>query len=157
MPEMHADHADQTDERREGAEPDAPIRYPANQVLAALDSEEQVTDAVRALTSSGFLESEVHVLCGAAAADRLGESTGRGGLAGLAIRIAERLGIADEEMEGKAQYEQALRDGRFVLGVAAPTEERKDRASEVLHAHGANMVRFHGRFAIEGLRPPDTV
>ena len=120
MPDMPADR---TTARHDDARPDEPVRYPTNHVLAVLDTEEQLTAAVEGLIGSGCPESEVHVRSGTAAADRLGESTGRGGLAGLAIRIAERLGIEDEEMASKDQYEQAMRDGRFVLRVATPTEE----------------------------------
>jgi hypothetical protein len=154
MSEMPADHAAA---RREDAQPDEPIRYPTNHVLAVVDTEEELTAAVESLIGGGFFDSEVHVRTGTAAADRLNESTGRGGLAGLAIRIAERLGIEDDEMASKEQYEQAMRDGRFVLRVATPTAERKERASQILHEQGARMVRFHGRFAIEGMRPPDSV
>jgi hypothetical protein len=132
---------------------DEPVRYPTNHVLAVFDTAEQLAAAAAALTGGGFLASEVDVRCGRAAADRLDESTGRQGLAGLAIRVAERLGVENEEMESKELYEQALRDGRFLLRVATPTEERKDAASRILHEHGAEQVRFFGRFSIEKLTP----
>jgi hypothetical protein len=154
MSEKPADHAAA---RREDAQPDEPVRYPTNHVLAVLDTEEQLTAAVEALIGGGFLDSEVHVRTGTAAADRLNESTGRGGLAGLAVRIAERLGIEDDEMANKDEYERALRDGRFLLRVATPTEEQKERASQILHEHGAHMVRFFGRFTIEDMRASDSV
>lgn len=133
-----------------------PIQYPVNRVLGVIDSAEQLTSAVDALTNGGFLASEVEIRCGAAAAERLDKSTGRGGLAGLAIRIAERLGVANEEMESKEQYERALHDGRFVLSVAAPTDERKAVASQILHECGATLVRFFGRYTIERMAPPGT-
>lgn len=151
MSEPHADH-DATHQIQDGS--DEPIRYPTNHVVAVLDSERQLTDTVEGLIGGGFIDTEVHVSCGSDAADRLKESTGRGGLAGLAIRIADRLGIQDEEMEAKAHYEQAMRDGHFVLRVAAPTEERKARAAQILQDHGAHSVKFLGRFSIEGLVPP---
>lgn len=153
MSEPHADH-DATHRFQDA--PDAPIRYPTNHVVAVLDSEQQLTDAVEGLIGGGFIDTEVHVTCGTEAADRLKESTGRGGLAGLALRIADRLGIQDEEMEYKAHYAQAMRDGHFVLRVAAPTEERKARAAQILQERGAHSVSFLGRFSIEGLVPPNT-
>lgn len=144
-------------DRDVGDQPDATAKappYPTNQVVAILDTEEQVIGAVEELTSSGFLDSEVQVGTGVAAAGRLSASTGRSGLTGLVIRIAERLGVADVEMEIKHRYEQALRDGHFVVLVPAPTEERKQLAAGILERHGAHTVAFHGRFSIEGMVPP---
>lgn len=140
-------------ERDESAEP---VRYPTNHVLAVLDTEEQLTGAVEALTTGGFLGSEIHVATGAAAADRLGSSTGRSGLSRLAIRIAESLGVENTEMEYKSHYEEAMRDGRFVLRVAAPTDDRKQRATRVLQEHGAHAISYQGLFAIERLSPRRT-
>ena len=131
-----------------------PFDYPTNHVIAVLDSSSQLSSALDALTTNGFLESEVHVSCGSDAAARLAESTGHRGLAGLAVRIAEKLGVADEEMENKDQYEQAMRAGKLVVRVAAPTDERKALASRVLHESGGSLVRFYGRFAIEDMAPP---
>lgn len=134
--------------------PDGPVRYPTNVVLGVLATEEQLERAVVALTSGGFLDSEIHVTAGPEAADALRASTGRTGLSGIAARIAQRLGVADSEMEFKSHYEQAMRDGRYVVGIDAPTEARKARATEILRAHDADAVSFHGRFTIEGIVPP---
>lgn len=133
---------------------DEPIRYPVNHVLAVLDTQTQAEAAARALTANGFLASEVSVVTGPAAADALHAATGRRGLADLAVRIAERIGVQDDEMEFKSHYEAAMRDGRFVLLVAAATDERKDRAASLLREHGAHSISFHGRFTIEGIDPP---
>ena len=143
------------DARHLGEDATAPIVYPMNQVLAVLDDEDALTAAYDELTRSGFLASEVHVACGPERADALRASTGRRGLAGLATRIADAIGVQDDEMAIKARYDQAMRDGKFVARVAAPTEERKTLASEILRRHGAHTISFHGRFTIEGLLPPD--
>ncbi len=131
------------------------VNYPANHVVAVVDTLSQVRALVPDLTANGFLESEIHVHSGVAHANELDESTGRGGLAGIAIRIAEALGIENVEMEVKSRYEQAMRDGHYVLVIAAPTEERKERVSEILAQHEAHSVTFHGRFTIEDIVPPD--
>lgn len=47
-----------------------------------------------------------------------------------------------------------MRDDRFVLSVAAPTEERKDRAAKILHAHDAHLVAYYGKRTIEFITPP---
>ena len=52
-------------------------RYPDNHVVAVVHTNAQVTDAVSALTSGGFMDSEIRHGTGAAAADELGASIGR--------------------------------------------------------------------------------
>ena len=130
-------------------------RYPENHVVAVVDTNAQVTDAIAALTSGGFMDSEIQYGTGAAAADELGASTGRTGLAALLIRLAERIGVADEEMEMKDRYERAMRGNQFVVSVAAPTEERKQRATELLRAHGAHAIAYYGKRTIEFITPPN--
>ncbi len=147
MSEARANH----DAARESVRPAESVRYPTNNVLGIIDSTDQLVSATRALKDGGFLDSEIEVICGQSAADALDANTGRTGLAHLAIRLAERLGVADEEMEVKERYEQALRGGRFVVSVLAPTEERRKRAGEILRDHGAHFVNFLGRFTIEVL------
>ena len=129
-------------------------RYPENHVVAVLDTKAQVTAAVEALMSGGFMDSEIQYGTGAAAADELGASTGRTGLAALLIRLAERIGVADEEMEMKDRYEQAMRDNRFVIAIAAPTGDRKDRAAQILKEHGAHTMAFFNKHTIEYVTPP---
>ena len=132
---------------------DESARYPTNRVAAIVDTADQLTSAARALKTGGFLDSEIEVSCGEVAADVLNESSGRTGLGHLAIRLAERLGIQNDEMAVKERYEKALRDDRFVILIAAPTDERKKRAGQILHNNGAYFVNFLGRFAIEVLQP----
>ena len=146
------DHHDATTEPRQSGHEQ--VRYPTNHVLAVLDTREQATDAVAALASGGYLESEIQINTGAATADDVSASPGRGGLAGILIRLAERMGVTDEELETKHRYERALRDNRFVVAVAAPTEERKDRAAKILREHGAHTVTFFGKATIEYITPP---
>ena len=127
------------------------VRYPINHVIAVVDTAGQVRPVAHALMEGGFLDSEIEVTCGQAAADALDANTGRTGLAHLAIRLAERLGISNDEMAVKERYEQALRDGQFVVLVAAPTDERKTKAGQILRDHGAHFINFMGRFSMEVL------
>ncbi len=130
-------------------------KYPANHVVGVVDTVQQVLELVPDLRSNGFADAEIHVHSGSAHADELEESTGRTGLAGVVIRIADALGIENDEMEVKSRYEQAMRDGHYVILVGASTEARKGRASEILAQHDAHTVTFHGRFTIEDIVPPD--
>ena len=149
------DHHDARTERSESGH--EPIRYPTNHVLAVLDSRGVTNAAVAALEAGGFLDSEIQVGTGAAAADALDATTGRRGLADMLIRLAERIGVTDEEMETKNRYEQAMRENRFVLSVAAPTSERKEQATRILREHGAHTVAFFGKHTVEHIVPPNRV
>lgn len=126
-----------------------PVRYPTNNVIAVLESSDQVIATVEGLTGSGFLASEFDVRCGGAAAERLEQSPGRRGLLGLVISVAEKLGFSDEEMKQKDRYEEALRSGRYLVRVSAPSDERKDIASRILNDNGATEVNFFGPLTIE--------
>jgi hypothetical protein len=130
-----------------------PMHYPENHVVGVVDTPEQLWSAAKALTGGGFLASELAVSCGTSAADALEATTGRTGLADLAIRVAEKLGIENDEMAVKERYEQALRDGRFVVAVSAPTDERKALAAKILQEHGGHFVNFLGRYTMVRMHP----
>ena len=153
---MESGHTDREITRPASAESTGPDGYPTNHVLGVVNSEDAASRTVDALTSGGFLDSEVHVAAGQAAADAMHARTGRSGVRNLAIRIAERLGVADDEMEVKSRYEQALRDGHFLILVEAPTEERQERATRILAEHGAHSVNYMGRFSRTALIPPES-
>ena len=127
-----------------------PVRYPQDHVAAILDTPAQLADALGALTG-GFLESELIVLAGQEEAERLDAGTGRTGLLHHVIRIADRLGMPNKEMEVKERYERALREDGHVVLVLAPTEERKRLAADILRDSGGHFIRHFGRFTIEVL------
>lgn len=134
------------------AEPHAePIPYPVNHIIAIADAPEQAAATLLALMEGGFLESEIMLTVGDEAADRLHETTGHSGLLGRVLQVANRLGVWDEELEKRHEYERALRDGGVVVSVLAPTEERKQRAARLLREHGAHFINFEGRYTIEEL------
>lgn len=130
-----------------------PPRYPENHVLGVLDTPDQVRSAVNALAEEGFLSSELDISCGKAAADAIDATSGRSGLSGLAIRVAEWLGIENDEMAVKERYEQALRDGHFVVSAAAQTDERKELAARILWEHGGHFINFLGRYTMMRMHP----
>jgi len=130
------------------------IKYPVNHIVGIINGDTEAARAVKALRAGGFLDSEVHVAAGQAEADALHAQTGRGGLADLAIRFAEFLGVSDDEMETKALYEQAMRDGRFVFVIDTPSEVRRNEAAKILRDHGAHTVNYMGRLARTEIVPP---
>jgi hypothetical protein len=148
-PDHHREPADST-----RAPAHEPVVYPTNHVLGIVDTREQANALVAALAGSGFLGSEVEAKTGVQDADDLRASPGRSGLAGLLLRFAERIGAADEELETKHRYEQAMREDRFVVAVATPTDERKELASQLFRKHGAHSVTFFGKHTLEYIVPP---
>jgi hypothetical protein len=152
---MSASQGDHHEQARDSGRSAEPVRYPTHNIVGVLDTADQLAAAIRDLTSGGFLESEIDVAHGPAAADRVDAATGRGGIAGLAIRIAEKLGLQNEESEFKNHYEEAMRSGQFVIRIAAPSEERKDRAAEILKQHGGHAVAYFGKYTIRKLVPPN--
>jgi len=127
--------------------------YPTNHLVSVVDTLEQLRSAVDALTSSGFLDSEVNVSAGEGVADALSATTGRTGWADIAMRLTERVGLPNDEMLMKRQYEEALRDGHYVLSVLALTDDRKDRAARIIADHGGHYINFLGRFSIQAMVP----
>jgi hypothetical protein len=47
-----------------------------------------------------------------------------------------------------------MRDNRFVVAVATPTEERKELATQLFRSHGADTITFFGKHTIEYVVPP---
>jgi hypothetical protein len=127
------------------------VRYPENHLISVVDTRDQVESAVQSLESSGFLPAEISVASGQVAADALGATTGRGGLTNIVIRVARSLGLQNEESETKDRYEQALRDGHYVVAVQAPTDARKELAAQLLASRGGRLISFLGRRTIEHL------
>jgi hypothetical protein len=148
---------DKTDDETSGTAGDGPperIRYPVNHIVGIINTDREAAHVVGALRAGGFLDSEVHVAAGQAEADALHAQTGRTGLADLAIRFAEFLGVSDDEMETKDRYEQAMRDGRFVFLIDAPSQERQNPAARILRELGAHTVNYMGRLARTEIIPP---
>lgn len=129
-----------------------PVQYPVNYLLGVMDTPAQVKCAFDAL-SGAFLESELEVSCGEAAAERLRASTGRTGLLDKVIRIAQSIGITNDEMEVKGGYERALREGHIVVRVQAPTDDRKALAVRALQECGGHFINYFGKFTRERIAP----
>jgi hypothetical protein len=125
------------------------VQYPTNHVLAILDTPDRTSCAVDALVNGGFLESEVHVGHGLEQADRVAEGTGRRGFQDWFIRLFQQVGLKNAETELKDHYEQALREGKTVVAVLAPTNERKDLAIRLMRDCGGRFINFYGRLNVE--------
>jgi hypothetical protein len=127
------------------------VRYPVNRVLGVVETRAELDAATRALAAAGFPAEEISTLSGTLAADAVRSAGGRGGSLDIVMRMGEWTGLSDNEATLKAQYEQALRDGRFVIAVMATTDERRTAAARLLNDRGARFVHYFGCFGIERL------
>jgi hypothetical protein len=127
------------------------VLYPEGNVLAIVDTVDELEQLIESLTTGGFLTSEVQVAHGRSAAETLRASSGRRGVAGLAMRLAESIGMPNDETAVKNRYAHALADCHFVVMILTPTEERKALAAKLLREHGGKFVNYLGRYTIEPL------
>jgi hypothetical protein len=127
------------------------VTYPLNHVISIMPTEKEAVTAFDALIASGFPESEVTLSSGPELADRIRATSGRSGLVGRILQVMDRFGAGGDEVDARHEYEQALRDGAVNVLVLAPTEERKQRAAEILRQHGGHFINFFGRLEIEQL------
>lgn len=125
------------------------VLYPEGNVLAIVDEVDELEPLIESLRSGGFLASEIQVAYGRSAAETLRANTGRKGLAGLAMRLAESIGIPNDETAVKNRYASALADCHFVVMILTPTEERKALAARLLRQHSGKFVNYLGRYTIE--------
>jgi len=123
--------------------------YPEGRVVAILDTVEHLWDAVEGLVTAGFLESEIAVMHGAGAADQIGATTGRRGLAHVVMKLVAKIGLPNDEMALRQRYEEALRLGQFVLAVETPTAQRKVLASQIIHKEGGQFIHYFGESTFE--------
>ena len=125
-----------------------PVQYPTNHVVGVLDKSEQIACALDTLVSGGFLESEIELIK-PEEIERLAVGTGRRGIHDWFIRVTGSLGLKNAETEMKERYEQALRGGGTLVAVLALTEDRKDRAAQILQQCGGHFINFFGRLSVE--------
>lgn len=128
-----------------------PGKYPKDHVLGIVDTPESANAVSSSLKSSGFLDSEIELASGTDTADHMKATSGHKGLYGAILKLADRLGIREDELEEKHTYEEALRAGKTVVLIHTPTEERKQLAAAALKAQGGDFIHFMGRFTSERL------
>jgi hypothetical protein len=122
-----------------------------NRLMAVLDTDAAAAAAMAALDREGFGEAAVLVLRGEGDADRIDSLGNVGGPWARARRLLS-FTLADQ-MVDLAVYEAALRNGRTVLSVLAPTDAGRERARRAMAGAGAHFVNFFGRFATQDVVP----
>ena len=122
---------------------------PTGRLLAVVDAPDRARGVAQALATAGL--SGVDCLAGEPGVARLDRSGRQGG---LRVRLARLLSYltADQSVD-LATYEAALRDGRAVLVVPAPTSEARERALTILREANAHFVNFYGPMMTEDIIP----
>jgi hypothetical protein len=125
------------------------IAYPERAVLAVIDEPSAAEAAVRELREAGFDAAAITVLEGAEGAARI---DGMGRAHGLGSRVRRLLEFTVmDQLPDFVLYERALRDGRRVVMVRAPSDVDKRISHDILRANGGHFTNYYGRFATEEL------
>ena len=126
------------------------IPYPTNRVAGTISDAAQASLAVEALVRAGFDRASIDVLHGEQDLHRLDPS---GAEHGLFARLQRTLitGAVGSEFKHLNHHVDDVRAGRFVVMALAQDGHARDRAADILHAHGAEFVGFYGRWAYESL------
>jgi hypothetical protein len=122
--------------------------FPYNSVVGVIDDPSDLEAAVEELVASGFAESDVNVLCGAAGVRQIDAKGKRKGLLARLFRIVDALGA---EREHTARHVEELEAGHFIVVVDSPDEITKARAREGLAAHGGHFINYYSRLSAENL------
>ena len=129
------------------------IGYPEQHVVGIIENAHEAVASAEDLRQSGFLDSEIDIVCGPEAADQVKKTTGRSGFMDAAMRFANKLGMPNDELMIKRRYERALDDGKFVISVWSPDDQRKEVAANVLKDHQGHFINYLQHFTIEALEP----
>jgi hypothetical protein len=74
------------------------------------------------------------------------------GIAHLAMRFAESIGIPNDETTINNEYADGLGKGQRLVAVLASTDERDKLAGRLIEEHGGSSVRFIAQYTIQSLR-----
>jgi len=120
--------------------------YPADHVLALLDSQDIGAETEKALVAAGFAQDDIVLFNGQEALqDIQARET-------LLSRFNHALHRLDEDKGlGREVYMNGLRAGKTLLMVYATDDASIERARDILIAHGGHKLVALRRFSIEFL------
>ena len=128
------------------------FHYPTKNVIGVIDSREAVWAAVRDLQAAGFDEDGIHLLCGAQGAQSIeSETEEEKGFFGKLTRVIQEFGDIDQDH--KEYHKQELLAGHYLVSVHAEDDEERDRACDILKAHGGHFINYYGEWVIDNLEP----
>ncbi|MBI3650942.1 MAG: hypothetical protein HY231_07810 [Acidobacteria bacterium] len=127
------------------------LTYPSNSLIGIIDDYADAKAALRDLTNAGFAEEELGILCCAEGQKQIDADGNEHGLLGKIAAVVREFGDVDNEQ--KRLHEKALREGHFLLAVRASEETKRDKATEILQAHGGHFINFYSPWVVEGVAP----
>lgn len=90
----------------------------------------------------------VKVFSGEAGAQQIDASGAQHGLFAQLVRIYQR---TTSEHDQAAYYEQALREGRYVIAIHNDDADARQQVRAILKTQGGHFINFYGRRAIQKL------
>jgi hypothetical protein len=126
---------------------------PTNKIVGVIDDPTAATAALRDLRAAGFTADELEVLMGEEGAQRI-DLTGEGPEASVHIvRSTQKPPTYYDAPVIVRRVEQETLAGHYLIGVVAKEPEARERARDILKAHGGHFINFYGRWAAEALEP----
>jgi hypothetical protein len=124
------------------------LRSPRQRVIGVLPGLDEATASVLELGEAGFVQEEIHAICGEEGVRRLDPSGKHHGLRGRLTRAVENVASFDDTL---FDYADDLAAGAVIVSVPASDEETQSRAAHVLREHGATKMRYFGTATITEL------
>jgi hypothetical protein len=120
--------------------------YPMHRMVAIVDDEAGVQNALGDLTKIGIDPADIDVLRGEEGARLLDPSGERHGVVGRLLRLAQLTAAEGNALDA---HREALTDGKLVVYVTAKGDEQKDRVATALAAAGGHHLAYFGRWTVE--------
>ena len=132
-----------------GNAPSTPQTYPTHRVLGVVPNESSARQLVDALREQRMAH-DLWVIHQGNSRGMLDPDGNEGGFwHGLARLAQKAVSYESDQME---QYQQAIDEGRFVIGVDLSSDpDKRDQAAGLFAAHGGHHVRYYGPMAIENM------
>lgn len=125
------------------------VPYPINRVVGTIADARDERSAVEALLKAGFRIEDLGILQGEDGQHRLDLTGSEHGALARVQRSVMRTLAGPEQYRHLQHYVDDVRAGRTVVTVLAPSAGKRAMAVDILRAHGAQSLRFFGRWAIE--------
>ena len=127
------------------------IRYPTGWLLAVFDATDAAEAASTELSASGIAPSDLVLLSGPDAGERMSQL---GASSGFGARVRRGMQFMTmDQLPDLRVYELAIEGGRAVLGARIRDADRRRAAVDVIRSHGGHFINRFGAWATEEIAP----
>jgi rRNA-processing protein FCF1 len=123
------------------------IGYPIDNLFGIIDNSDDAETALQALVTAGFA-NDIQLFHGEEGAHRIDASGAKHGWLAQLRRLHQKSTVERAHAE---QYEQAVLQEQCVIAVHTSDPEQRERARQILKAHGGHFINYYGRFGIRQL------